>query len=362
MGIIAAKGTFMIDLLSYPVLGICGWSNSGKTTVIEKVLLDLAEQALSVVVVKRDVHGINLDVEGKDSDRFFQAGADVLIQGPKQSFIRSHFQNNGELALSIPELTVHYDFILFEGHKDIPVPKVWLQSPDETGPPEGIQNCLAVLGRDEDRLSTIKELIQQRLFESQIRMPVYGCVLIGGQSQRMGRCKHLLPHASGGTWLDYIVGHLQQACAHVVIVGRGDIPGSLASVSRLPDAPDAKGPLAGILAAMRWMPHSNWLVSACDLPQLSMEALNWLLALRGPGIYGALPRLKRSPGLEPLLAFYSGRCRRLIEVQVAQDDFCPLSLARHSRVITPRIPSGLAHSWHNVNSPEECPSSSSQQQ
>ena len=33
----------MIDLLAYPVLGICGWSNSGKTTVIEKVLRDLAE-------------------------------------------------------------------------------------------------------------------------------------------------------------------------------------------------------------------------------------------------------------------------------------------------------------------------------
>jgi len=350
----------MIDLLSYPVLGICGWSNSGKTTVIEKVLQDLSEQSLSVVVVKRDVHGINLDVEGKDSDRFFQAGADVLIQGPQQTFVRSHFKNEGEMALSIPELAVHYDFILFEGHKDIPVPKVWLLSPDETAPPEGIENCLAVLNRDEDRFSPIKKLIQQRLLESQTRTPVYGCVLMGGQSSRMGRHKHLLPHANGGTWLDYTVGHLQQVCQEVVIVGRGEIPDSLADLTHLPDAPDAKGPLAGILAAMRWMPNSNWLVSACDLPQLSDDALSWLLALRGPGVYGALPRLEGSPGLEPLLAFYGARCRRLFEAQLAQDDFCPLTLAEHPRVFTPVVPSELAHAWHNVNSSKDLPPSSLQ--
>ncbi len=345
----------MIDLMAYPVLGICGWSNSGKTTVIERVLRDLAEQSLSVVVVKRDVHGINLDVEGKDSDRFFQAGADVLIQGPQQTFVRSHFNHEGELALSIPELAARYDFVLFEGHKHIPVPKVWLLSPDETAPPEGIEHCLAVLGRDEDRFSPIKELIQQRLIESQTRTPVCGCVLMGGQSSRMGHPKHLLPHASGGTWLEYTVERLQKVCQEVVIVGRGDIPDSLAHIPHLSDAPDAKGPLAGILAAMRWMPYGNWLVSACDLPQLSTEALNWLLALRSPGVYGALPRLEGSPGLEPLLAYYGGRCRRLFETQVSQDDYCPLTLAEHPRVITPLVPSELAHAWYNVNTPEDCP-------
>jgi hypothetical protein len=58
------------------------------------------------------------------------------------------------------------------------------------------------------------------------------------------------------------------------------------------------------------------------------------------------------------LAFYGGRCRRLLETQVAQDDFCPLTLAEHSRVVTPTVPSDLAHAWHNVNSPEDFPPAS----
>lgn len=340
----------MIDLLSYPVLGICGWSNSGKTTVIEKVLLYLAEQSLSVVVVKRDVHGINLDVEGKDSDRFFQAGADVLIQGPKQTFIRSHFNHQGELAVSIPELAARYDFVLFEGHKNIPVPKVWLLSPDETAPPEGIENCLAVLGRDEDRFSPIKKLIQRRLSESQTRTPVYGCVLIGGKSRRMGTPKHLLMHKQK-TWLEHTIDQMMGVCHDVVICGQGDIPSSLALHSRLPDPPDVQGPMAGIAACLRWLPNAGWLVAACDLPNLTRPALAWLLAQRAPGLWGVMPRIADSPGLEPLLAYYGGRCRPLCEALVAQGDYCPLPMAEHARVITPVIPAALAGAWDNANTP-----------
>ena len=77
-----------------------------------------------------------------------------------------------------------------------------------------------------------------------------------------------------------------------------------------------------------------------------------VIALRQDDV---LPRLAGSPGLEPLLAFYGGRCRRVFEAQLARDDFSPLRLGEHPRVITPLVPSDLAHAWYNVNSPEECP-------
>jgi molybdopterin-guanine dinucleotide biosynthesis protein B len=162
----------MIDLMAYPVLGICGWSNSGKTTLVEQLLYWFAQESLSVIVVKRDVHGINLDVEGKDTDRFYRAGADVLIQGPEQTFIRSHHHDQAELIAAIPALAARYDFVLFEGHRRTAVPKIWLLAPDQEAPPAGLENCLAVLKPEEDHFARVKEWVRRRLQESQSRRPV----------------------------------------------------------------------------------------------------------------------------------------------------------------------------------------------
>ena len=72
------------------ILGVCGWSDSGKTALIEAVLLRLCKTGLRIAVVKHDVHGLNIDHPGKDSDRFFQAGADVFLQGPQEEVLRLH--------------------------------------------------------------------------------------------------------------------------------------------------------------------------------------------------------------------------------------------------------------------------------
>ena len=261
----------MTDLQSYPVLALCGWSNCGKTTLIEQLLAWFKQQSLSVVVVKRDVHGINLDVEGKDTDRFYRAGADVLMQGPRQTFIRRHHHDQAELAAVISELAARYDFVLLEGYKRTPAPKIWLTGPGREDPPDDLKNCLAVLRPEENRLACVIEHIQQRMEQCQTRTPLYGCVLIGGQSRRMGRPKHLLQHTHGPTWLEYTVDRLLPLCHEVVVVGRGEIPQPLASLRRLSDPPDADGPMAGILAAMRWMPRADWLVSAC--PQEKMDTM-----------------------------------------------------------------------------------------
>jgi len=118
-----------------PVLGICGWSGSGKTTLIERVVSHLCERGLSVAIVKHDVHGINVDRPGKDSDRFFNAGADVLLQGPRQEFLRTHGTGDPKLIPTLQALVRRYDLILVEGHKGTPLPKVWVLSADETAPP-----------------------------------------------------------------------------------------------------------------------------------------------------------------------------------------------------------------------------------
>jgi molybdopterin-guanine dinucleotide biosynthesis adapter protein len=54
-------------------------SNSGKTTIIEKVVRILKERGLRVAVIKHASKGFELDRPGKDSWRFSEAGADTVV-------------------------------------------------------------------------------------------------------------------------------------------------------------------------------------------------------------------------------------------------------------------------------------------
>jgi molybdopterin-guanine dinucleotide biosynthesis protein B len=58
-------------------------SNSGKTTLIEKVVRILKDRGLRVAVIKHASKGFDIDRPGKDSWRFREAGADtVMLVGP----------------------------------------------------------------------------------------------------------------------------------------------------------------------------------------------------------------------------------------------------------------------------------------
>ena len=87
----------------------------------------------------------------------------------------------------------------------------------------------------------------------------------------MGTSRHLLVE-NGKTWLEKTIELLKQVTQKVVTVGDGTVPEIQTGMLRLPDAPDFKGPKE-ILSAMRWEPYISWLVTACDMPELSLEAL-----------------------------------------------------------------------------------------
>ncbi|GAB4344890.1 MAG: hypothetical protein Kow0089_21700 [Desulfobulbaceae bacterium] len=182
--------------------------------------------------------------------------------------------------------------------------------------------------------------------------PVWGCVLIGGRSSRMGRPKHLLSRG-GVTWLEVIVSLLREKTQQVVISGAGEIPGTLAALPVVPDEPGLQGPLAGILSVCRAWPEVSWLVAACDMPDISPEALDWLLSRRAPGVKAVLPDLEGRGQVEPLLAYYDRSCRELLEKMAERGILRPGALHGQPGVIAPLVPPALRNAWRNCNTPAD---------
>jgi molybdopterin-guanine dinucleotide biosynthesis protein MobB len=343
-----------------PVLAVCGWSGSGKTTVLRQVIPELVKRGLSVATVKHDAHGIHVDPRGKDSDLLFEAGADVMLHAPGQSLIRTHATQsvpssggarNGGLAAAVAILLADYDLVLVEGHKSTPLPKVWLASETDPAPPDGIGDVRAILPWDASRAESLLRIIDEWLPLAWYAAPVYAGILVGGRSRRMGWPKQLL-ELGGRTFLERVVEPLEPFAERLLLLGGGPLPESCTSLPRLPDPPGLEGPLAGILSAMRWNPGATWLVAGCDQPMIKAQAVRWLLDRRTPGKWVIMPRVSER-GREPLLAVYDARARKLLETLAAAGCLAPSALAEHPRTHGPKPPPELRASWRNVNTRED---------
>ncbi|MBU3875007.1 molybdopterin-guanine dinucleotide biosynthesis protein B [Faecalicatena sp. AGMB00832] len=107
------------------ILVVCGVKNSGKTTLIEKIVHRLAEQGVKTAVIKHDGHDFSSDVPGTDSDRFQKAGAyGTAVFSPHHSMVVKEECNTGieEMISQFPEA----EFIIIEGMKNSEYPKIEL--------------------------------------------------------------------------------------------------------------------------------------------------------------------------------------------------------------------------------------------
>ena len=106
-----------------PVLGFSGYSNSGKTTLIEKLIVSLKSRGLRVAVIKHHSHEeLEVDKQGKDSWKFTQAGADIsIVSSPKKTaYIEQRTLEFQELICMVHDV----DLILVEGFKKEPITQI----------------------------------------------------------------------------------------------------------------------------------------------------------------------------------------------------------------------------------------------
>lgn len=180
--------------------------------------------------------------------------------------------------------------------------------------------------------------------------PLWGGLLVGGASRRMGAPKQLL--AIGGRPLGEIVAaalapHVEVLC----LLGDGEVSPALSALPRLADLPGVRGPLAGVLAALGERPGGGWLLAACDQPWLTAEAVAWLVARRGEGDLAVLPR--RAPGrIEPFAGIYEAAAGPALQ-QIARGRASLQELAGWQGVATPWLPPRWRPAWRGVNTQRE---------
>ena len=189
--------------------------------------------------------------------------------------------------------------------------------------------------------------------ESNKQPQLYGLVLAGGKSVRMGHDKSIIKW-HGPKQRYYMADLLKSVCTNVFISCRPEQQDEIdPKYPVIPDSYTGSGPMTGILSAFKAYPDAAWLVTACDLPLLDTATLEYLIDNRDAnGIattfespFDALP--------EPLITIWEPAGYEVLLSFLANDFTCPRKvLIRNSeRVNMLKAPNPDALT--NANTPED---------
>ena len=109
------------------VVGFAGYSGSGKTHLVERLIPALKLRGLRVSVVKHAHHRFDIDHEGKDTFRHREAGAfEVVVASSNRLALMREFEQEAQLSVHhlIAELYDGVDWVLVEGFKDSDLLKI----------------------------------------------------------------------------------------------------------------------------------------------------------------------------------------------------------------------------------------------
>ncbi len=118
--------------MTTPVVSIAGWKNSGKTSLVERLVSELAQRGLRVATVKHAHHDFDVDIPGTDSFRHRHAGAqEVAIVSARRWAVMHELRDEAEPTLEeIVARMSPADIVIVEGWKRGSHPKIELRRKD----------------------------------------------------------------------------------------------------------------------------------------------------------------------------------------------------------------------------------------
>ncbi len=188
---------------------------------------------------------------------------------------------------------------------------------------------------------------------------LYGAVLSGGQSSRMGQDKGLLNY-HGETQITHALNLLTPLCHKTFVSCRKD-QAQHSVYSTLPliiDQYQDCGALAGLLSLFKHHPNVAWLVLACDMPNITSETLQELITHRDPHAKATafLPDSQDFP--EPLCTLYEPSAYPKIREAYDQNQYGMINLLQSLEpcLIKPfkslkSLQQAHSKSFENINTP-----------
>lgn len=139
--------------------------------------------------------------------------------------------------------------------------------------------------------------------KKQIKTSLFGLILAGGQSTRMGSDKGKLEYY-GMPQRKHLFDLASNYCDKVFYSIRKDQTEEFQDMSYIVDENNYRGPLNGILSAHSKFPDVGWLVLACDLPLFDTKNLKALITKRDDTRTATAFATKKSKLPEPLVAIW----------------------------------------------------------
>lgn len=113
------------------IVGIIGWSGSGKTSLLSDLIPKLIQRGFSVSTMKHTHHDFDMDKPGKDSYRHREAGArEVLLTSRKRWALLHELREDPEYEMdALIAKMAPVDILLIEGFKSHRYPKIEVNRP-----------------------------------------------------------------------------------------------------------------------------------------------------------------------------------------------------------------------------------------
>jgi len=327
-------------------IAFCGFSNSGKTTLILKLIQGLPE--FKIGYVKHDVHQFAMDTPGKDTFVVKESGAERVFINSKDSF--ACLGKSQDHPIDYSHQLLDLDFVFVEGYKNSMMPKIIIIDDKKeilVGiKDESFSNIMAYIGKEQqceelpedvpyfqiDDVDQIKSFVLDKILKKAKEAPLHGLILVGGKSKRMDKDKAMLSYY-GKPQFEHCADLLSQYVEKVYVSSReGQIEGDAQNIEQIHDIFVNQGPMGGVLSSMAYDPKAAWLVVACDLPFLDEECITNLINQRNHLKFATCYSSSTDFLPEPLCAIYEPKTRMRLMQFMSYGIRCPREVFIHSDV------------------------------
>lgn len=264
----------------------------------------------------------------------YKKGAAIITRAGNQIIIEESLNKN----IDVRDFLVDCDFVFIEGAEASELTKRSFQINEEDIKKRNLEEIAYSL------INHFKALSLKR--------PLYGLILAGGKSKRMGHDKGKIEY-HGVTQTQYLSEVLNKSCEKIFVSCRGE-QADEDHIRELPQITDRfkdMGPLGGILSAMTDYPEARWVVVACDLPYIDSSVIEQLIEESDPLKVASSFINPEKKWAEPLCTIYEPKAYMKFMKVLGLKKYCPRKVLLNSnvKIIWPKNEKALI----NANTPHD---------